>query len=159
MIVVSDTGPIISLAVLGKLDLFEVLYDKVIIPEKVWLELVQKIEEFSIPEVERFKDKVVAVSGGRTIEARIEAGEKEAILLYEQTGADRLLVEDRNAKRCAPERGIHCIGTLTVLSEAKDRGLIPALRPLFAVLLERKRFFSKALLDGVLAVSGELPLY
>jgi predicted nucleic acid-binding protein len=158
MLVVSDTGPIISLAILGKLDLLESLYNDVIIPEEVWRELERNMEKLPINAALRFKERVVPVTKRREIDAPIEPGEKEAILLYEEHHADRLLLEDQEGRRYAEACGIVCTGTLGVLELAKRRGLIGEMRPLLAALLENRRHYSRRLLDSFLILHNELPL-
>jgi len=55
-------------------------------------------------------------------------GECEAIILPEEEDATRL-VDERKAREAAAQRGIEAIGSLWVLKEAKQRGMI------FAVVL------------------------
>ncbi|GHU19382.1 hypothetical protein FACS1894163_12170 [Spirochaetia bacterium] len=58
----------------------------------------------------------------------------------------------------AEARGIHCIGTLGMLIEAKNEGFITALRPYFIELLAKKRYFTVSLLNRILALNSEQPL-
>jgi hypothetical protein len=48
VIVVADTGPLISLAVIDRLDLLGVIFGKVVIPEAVWGELARQITIFNL---------------------------------------------------------------------------------------------------------------
>jgi predicted nucleic acid-binding protein len=155
MIVVADTGPLISLAVIGQLDLLDTLFHRVVIPQAVWRELEANIEALSIPAVRRFQSAVIAVKRYQDINSDLDMGEKEAMLLYDEIKADQLLIEDRVARSFAEERGIICTGTLGVLIEARNENLIPALRPLFAELLARKRYFTIPLLNRILALNSE----
>ena len=158
MIVVADTGPLISLAVIDQLDLLDTLFHHVVIPPAVWRELEANIDELSIPQVRRFQGNVIAVKRYQDINPDLGAGEKEAILLYDEIQADQLLIEDRAARSFAEDRGIICAGTLGILIEARTGNLIPALRPLFAGLLAKKRYFSIPLLNSILALNAEQPL-
>jgi predicted nucleic acid-binding protein len=92
------------------------------------------------------------------INAALGPGETEAILLYEQIHADKLLIEDNDARLYAETRGIRCTGALGILVEAKKKNFIPALRPLFVELLSKRRFFTRQLLNTILALSNETPL-
>src|SRR5262249_42995158 len=76
-------------------------------------------------------------------------GECEAILLAEEEGAP-LLVDERKAREAAAQRGIEVVGSLWVLKEAKQRGMILAVRP---ILEERKR--SQGYSGGKLRPSDE----
>jgi predicted nucleic acid-binding protein len=47
--------------------------------------------------------------------ARLDPGERDAIMLAAELNADQLIVDDREGRRLAEERGITVIGTLGVL--------------------------------------------
>lgn len=86
MIVVSDTSPIINLAMIGRLELLPALFGEVIIPSKVFEEITQRGS--SMPGAE-------AVLAARWVETRsctnktlvqalrtqLDSGEAEAIVL------------------------------------------------------------------------------
>jgi predicted nucleic acid-binding protein len=158
MIVVADTGPLISLAVIGQLDLLDALFDRTVIPRAVWRELEANMEELSIPAVRRFQNNVIAVKRYQDINSDLDTGEKEAIILYDEIRADQLLIEDKAARSFAEDRGVVCTGTLGILIEARAENLMPALRPLFAELLAKRRYFTIPLLNSILALSSEQPL-
>jgi predicted nucleic acid-binding protein len=61
-------------------------------------------------------------------------GECEAMLLAEEEGAT-LLIDERKAREAAEQRGIDVVGSLWVLKEAKQRGMILAIRPIIEELL------------------------
>ena len=56
-------------------------------------------------------------------------GEREAIILVQELKAV-LLIDDRRARRTAEQMGVVCFGSLRVLKEAKERGLIEEIRPI-----------------------------
>jgi predicted nucleic acid-binding protein len=158
VLVVADTGPLISLAVIDQIDLLEKLFDKIVIPEAVWKELLNQIAVFDIPQVTLFQDHIIPLKQKGKAIYGIDDGETEAIFLYEEIHADQLLLDDKNARTTAEARHISCLGTLAVLAEAKARKLIPALKPLFLQLLGRKRYYSKSLLNTILIAHNETPL-
>lgn len=51
-------------------------------------------------------------------------GENAAIALAQELRADRLLADERDARALARQRGLEVVGTLSILAEAADRGLI-----------------------------------
>ena len=55
---------------------------------------------------------------------RIQAGEREAILLTENLGADLVILDDRRAREAALGRGLVITGLLGVLGQAAKTGLI-----------------------------------
>ena len=56
------------------------------------------------------------------------------MLLAEEEGAT-LLIDERKAREAAEQRGIDVVGSLWVLKEAKQRGMILAIRPIIEELL------------------------
>jgi hypothetical protein len=58
MIVVADSGPLISLALIGKLDMPETIYGEMYISETVWQEVSHYIEPFNIPHAKGLEKKV-----------------------------------------------------------------------------------------------------
>jgi predicted nucleic acid-binding protein len=158
MIVVADTGPLISLAVIDKLDLLDTLFGQVVIPEAVWHELEKHIAGLSLPKLKDFQNRVVPISQPISVLVNFGLGEQEAIQLFNEIHGDLLLVEDQGARELAEARGIPCTGSLGVLLEAKRNGLIGALRPFFMEMLARRRFFTIQLLNTTLTASGEAPL-
>jgi len=133
MIMVSDSGPIISFARAGYLKLLGQLFQEIIIPEAVY-------EEIAIIGIGRAGAKEV-ISGEwiktkrtknrlkvKQLPAMLGLGEREAIILAQELNAT-LLIDDRKAREVAEENGINCFGSLRVLKEAKDRKLIDAIKP------------------------------
>ena len=56
-------------------------------------------------------------------------GEREAIILAQELKAV-LLIDDRRDRRTAEQMGAICFGSLRVLKEAKEMGLIEEVRPI-----------------------------
>jgi len=125
MLVVSDTGPIRYLALIGHVDKLPVLYGAVAIPESV-------AKEFSHPNApEPARAFVAAPPAWLTVHAVsgvdpaldiLGPGEREAICLAGQLQADLLLCDDLAARRIAEQRHLQVIGTLGVLRDAARRG-------------------------------------
>ncbi|MDR0909128.1 MAG: DUF3368 domain-containing protein [Spirochaetaceae bacterium] len=157
LLIVSDTGPLISLAVVDRLSLLETFYGRIIIPSAVWDELQKYIDVLSLPSLHQFQEKVIPLTAAPP-DYGLDDGETEAIELFEEKSADRLLVDDKAARRVAESRHIPCIGALGVLARAKDQGLVDALRPVFETLLEKGRYYSIPLLNQILKTNSEDPL-
>jgi len=85
----------------------------------------------------------------------MDYGESEAVKLYKELSADFLLIDDKKARKLAENFDIKCIGTIGILSIAKEKGIIKELHPLFETFLMNKRFYSINLLNSILKKYGE----
>ncbi len=54
----------------------------------------------------------------------LDAGEREAIQLAEETHADLLIIDEKRGRALAMQRNIRVVGTLGILGEAAELGLI-----------------------------------
>jgi predicted nucleic acid-binding protein len=86
---------------------------------------------------------------------RLGPGEREAIALAVELGADEIILDDLSARRMATSLGIPVIGTLGLLLRAKKRGLIREVRPLVEALQSQGFRISERVLSGILAAAGE----
>lgn len=82
-------------------------------------------------------------------------GESESVILYKETDANFLLIDDRKARSISENLGLNCIGTIGLLSVAKDKGFIKALRPIFEDFLRLNRYYSIDLLNSILLKKDE----
>lgn len=131
MIVISDTTPVLSLLKAGCLELLEKLYGNVLIPKAVYRELTENpvyFEEakiikatkfFSVAEAENIKsvDVLRSVTG-------LDAGESEALIMYDEKNADLLLIDEHKGRRVAKQLKVKYIGTAGILMLAYDKGHI-----------------------------------
>ena len=159
MLLIADTSPLISLIIVEKLDLLEKLYGEYCIPNAVWQELTnhnaiknytQEIEQLSI-KIHNVSYNILPING-------IDIGETECILLYKELNADYLLIDDKKGRDIAELNDINCIGTLTVLFKAKEKGYLTEIRNLFVKLIENKRFYSKSIMNFFLEQANEKQL-
>ena len=158
-LVIADAGPIISLAVINKLDLLNDLFDEVLIPFAVWEELTAVKSTDYYPVLSNFfQNRVIKIQGINHLTFMMDYGESESVLLYIEQNARFLLVDDKKARKIAENFKIKCIGTLGILIAAKNAGLIPVLKPLFLKLLQNKRYYNIALLNQILESNNEIKL-
>ena len=64
-----------------------------------------------------------------SLQTHLDRGESEAIVLAEELRADLVLMDESAGRRELAVRGIAFIGTVGVLMQAKQHGLIAALKP------------------------------
>jgi uncharacterized protein len=142
MRVVSNAGPLIHLSWIGQLDLLRHLYDELIVPIRVRVEVLQADDDVhGVSELRAaFESGWVHVhlAGSRkdveALESILDSGESEAIVLARELQADLLLLDDRRARREAERQGMPMTGTIGILQTARDRGLVPAVLPLLTEL-------------------------
>ena len=131
MIVVSDTSAITSLLQIGRCELLAQIYGEVFIPEAVLDEL--RVTHQSLPPFIRVQ-KISNRSHYQRLIALLDKGEAEAIVLAKEINSDELLIDEADGRRAAIEEGLHIVGLMGVLLEAKQRGLITSVRQLTAEL-------------------------
>jgi predicted nucleic acid-binding protein len=154
MIVVSDTSSISALLRIGHADLLQRLYGEVLIPEAVRDEL---LVFFSIvPEFLHCR-QVSDAGEVKRLCSELDLGEAEAIVLAHEMHADVLLIDELNGRRIAKREGIPIIGLMGVLANAKNEGLVVAIRPLIDKLENEADFrFSAELKQDTLRLANEL---
>ena len=158
-LVIADAGPIFSLAIIDKLELLNQLFDEIKISKAVWEEItLDKSTEFYYNIEQFFKPKVLSIKGFNELTFVMDYGESESVILYKELSADFLLIDDKKARKIAENFDIKCIGTLGILSVAKDKGLINDLRPIFKTFLENNRYYSIKLLNKLLEKHKELKI-
>lgn len=157
--VILDAGPVISLALVGKLEILSRIFNEIMIPEAVWEETTRCKTFPEIPQITSFfKNRIKKIVTTNDLISVMGRGESEAVLLYRELNADFLVIDDKRARFIAEESGVNCIGTLAVLMKAKEKGLEKELRPLFIKLLENKRYFKIDDLNQILLLFNEQKL-
>jgi len=161
LIVVSDSSPLVALAGIGRLELLRALYGTVVVPDAVWHEVVEKAPD---------QNRANALRTADWLERRIPTdqplvlalqeslgrGEAEAVALAVEVKSDLLLMDERIGRRLARQLGVRVIGVLGMLVEAKQRSLVPAIKPMIDQLRDAVGFrLGAALVERVLADEGE----
>ncbi len=125
MIVVSDTSPLTALLTVGHEDILPQLFEEVVIPQAVRIELLRS--HTKLPEWLRVIDVKDAVQADKYLQL-VDVGEAEAIELAQELHADRLLIDERKGRKLAVREGLSVIGLLGVVLLAKRKNLIPSAR-------------------------------
>ncbi len=157
MILVADSSALIALASCGGLSLLDTLFGTVIVPETVYREAIvgdkpqaRKLEDY-------LRDKVRQIDSLDSVllDGFSDLGETEAMLLYRQYSADKLLIDDKRGRRVAKINQISTIGSLGVLLAAKHIGEIDRIFPFVNKLLSSDIYLSADLIATVLDIAGE----
>lgn len=132
--IVSNTGPLIHLAKIGKLNLLKELFGKILIPKVVKIEVVDRGKEEGAPDAFLIENEMV--EGWIAVEedvsdnvkeiaekAGIDMGEIVAIMLAKKKGCS-ILIDDLAARRFAAGLGLEVVGSVGVLIRAARTGKI-----------------------------------
>jgi predicted nucleic acid-binding protein len=155
-LVVADTGPLHYLVLIGESELLPKLFEKVFVPDMVWRELRHREAP---PTVRRFAQRppgwldvraVPAEEEGNPTLRALDAGERAALALAHELGADLILMDDRAGVSVARRQGFAVTGTLGILDLAARRRLVQ-----FGAALERLKAtnfrYRPEIIDALLA--------
>jgi predicted nucleic acid-binding protein len=162
VIVVSDSSPLIALASVGQLSLLQTLYGRVAIPEAVRNEVAGDVVERPGSREVLDTEWIEVIPASDTIErylvlTLVDRGEAEAIALAIQLDAELLIVDDRRARAVAEEMGVRVTGVVGVLLEAKQHGLVAAVKPILDAMSATVGFrLSRRFYDAALQSAGEI---
>jgi uncharacterized protein len=145
VIIVSDTSPLCNLALIDYLWVLREIYQTVIIPDIVADELaaashpaIPAIVQIDWIQIRSLSDSTLARQ--LQFDRGLDPGEANAIALAIELQADDLLIDERLGRREALQFGLSMIGILGILILAKQRNLIPTVRPVMDALIDRAGF-------------------
>lgn len=161
MIVVSNTTPLIGLAVIGQFDLLHQLFGEIYIAQAVYDEVV-----IAGSELEGAKREVYTASWIKTIPVQdqlavdvlldeLDRGEAETIVLARELNADWVLMDEKKGRRKLTQLGIQKVGTVGILLKAKQEGMIQTLQPSLEMLRKKGFSVSQPVIDAVLQQVNE----
>ncbi len=159
-LVLSDASPLIGLSVVDGLTWLPALFGKVWIPAEVHDEVLSgHVSRGETAIRSALKHKWLAVWKGaaaETVLPNLDEGETACIRIALKRRSDALLLIDERACRAvAQEHGILVAGTAAVIGMAKQRGLIPSAKSVFATLHASDFRISADVIRTVLARVGE----
>lgn len=155
MIVVSNTTPLNHLVLIGKEHILPSLFGTVVVPPAVVEELSRKDTPERVIAWIRARPSWLAIRAPAHVDPAIDLdrGESEAIALAEELHADRVLIDESKARKEAVRRGLKPAGTLAVLFEPHERGLLD-LRLTIAELRETSFYLDERLIRTILGRLG-----
>ncbi|HEX3272174.1 MAG TPA: DUF3368 domain-containing protein [Ktedonobacterales bacterium] len=154
--VVSNTTPLITLAGISLLDLLQALYGEIWIPDEVFAEYQAGAANPLYPPLDARPWIVIHKTSINPLVPRaLDAGEAVALSLA-LTAQARLVLIDEHAGRAAARRlGLSITGSLGVLIEAKQRQLVPEIRPYLDQMVTQGRYISPKVRQQALRLAGE----
>jgi len=157
---VVNTSPLIFLAELGYLDLLNRDADAVCIPRAV-LDEVRVKPDRAAQAVDQAIQSWLSVReiGNREaveiLQADLDLGEAEVIVLAREIGADRVVMDDLDARRMARRLGLELVGTIGLLLSARLQGEISSMRSEIERLEALGFRVAPDLVEAVLRAAGE----
>lgn len=158
--IVCNSGPLIALGGIDRLELLRDLFGQVLVPTEV-------VDEWQKGGIQ--KTGLEALQGASWIETRaipspcdpllvslLDLGEARAIELARQLQPALLLMDEARGRRVARDvYGLQVIGTGRVLIEAKRAGLIAQVEPLVSAIREFGYWLSDKIVAEILRQAGE----
>ena len=158
MEIVSNSGPLISLARIDRLDLLPELFGNVVVPTAVFHELTRDLD----------RPGASALRGAEWLQVRqvtdpsevarlsfwLDAGESEVLVLARELGAIAA-IDERRGRNIATALGIPQTGTVGILLTAKKAGAVLSVTPLLDQLIDKGIRLSSRLYEEARRLAGE----
>lgn len=158
--IVTDSSPLIALAIIEQLELLPKLYPRVLIPPAVWNEVTVKGVGLpgaqAISQIQWFEIESPPAQGVAALSILVDRGEAEALALAQAIPNSIVLLDDAQARRVAERLGISRIGTLGILRQAKKRGLISEVKPYIEQIKASGIYIHNNVINVILSDLGEL---
>lgn len=147
-LIITDSGCLIALERIDRLDILSNLFGEVWIPPAVSQEFGRTLSWLNVV-VPKDQGMVTA------LKLSIDDGEAEAIALAYEYQC-RLIVDDLQARKVAQRLGLQITGTVGILITAKRRGIIDSVKQVIDSLESVGFYVSEALKAQALKISGEV---
>jgi len=148
-VAVSDASPIIALNQIHRLDLLRNQFGQVVVPPAIELEV-----EPSAGVLPAWVHRQYAPVPPDFLRD-LDPGEREAIALTIQLGANFLVIDDLPGRHAAMSLGLRVIGSLGLLVRAKQSNLIGEVRPLMDAMISHGLYASEELYRRILRRADE----
>jgi len=129
MTVVSNTSPLLNLALIDRLSLVDSQFEHVVVPRSVWEELMAGHN--GVERLEAFRDRggVCVVEPDPTdlrteLDRELDRGEAAALAHAVDIDADRILLDEREARAAATRHDIQVTGVIGILLRASEHGSV-----------------------------------
>lgn len=158
-ITIVNTSPIFYLHRLGLLEILNKLYGDITIPEAVKNELKKGyVQGEDVPELENYPWIQIMNFGMPeylNLIVDLGLGESEVLAIATNHPTALVILDDKLARRIAEMQEFRLTGTAGVLLRSKEKGLIPALKPVIEKLLSLNFRLKPDLVKTILELAGE----
>jgi predicted nucleic acid-binding protein len=147
--IIVDTSCLIILSKIKELPLLKLLYGEVLITDIIAKEFDGPLPDWIIVCPIKINENVFL------FEKRIDKGEASAIILALEIPNSIIIIDDFKGRALAKELGIKVTGTMGVIISAKNKKLIPSIKPILEKIKETNFYISKALENEALRLAKE----
>lgn len=163
MPIISNTSPLLNLAIIDHLNLLRQQFGQIFIPSAVLAELKP---DTGYPGVERL-EQALAAAWIRVIDLKdnrlaqvlmleLDQGEAATIALALEQGHSQILMDEREGRAKAKALGLTPVGVLGVLLRAKREGELVSVKEVMQSLRTEAGFFiADHLFEAILVEAGE----
>lgn len=154
-----NASPLILLTKAGLLNLLQLLSQEIVVPAAVAIEIQQYgVSDVTSQAIAQTNWLVVVETSPvpELIQSWDLGAGESAVLTWGYVDPNtEVIVDDLAARRCAVALGIPVRGTLGLVLIAKQRGTIPAARPILEQLRDSGMYLSDRVMNQALALVGE----
>lgn len=149
------------MAKVGQLALLPKLFGKIIIAQEVYNEVTtgEHPAALAVPSADWIE--VVSLQNPAQILQlqgmfKLDLGEAATIILAEELNAQRVLIDERLGRKVAQLRKLPVTGTMGLLLVAKQKKIIPEVKPILDQFLNQGKRISPVLYQEILNMAGEI---
>ena len=159
--IIVNSTPLLVLGNIGRLDILRNLYEQIEIPAAVYREVTEKNDAASkdlLAASDWIKVRTVDnIADYAMYQAKLHAGEVETMIIAQKpVKADLVILDDMAARKTAKYLGLTVTGTMGVLVKAKQKQIIPAVKPILDEIMRNGFYISEKVVKMVLKTVDEL---
>ena len=156
-LVIVNSTPIISLSSVSHEFILQVLFQHIVIPKAVDIEL-RALEKPGSDFSDSDWVEVISVQNKdlvQFLEKDLDRGESEVIVLAKELKADVVIIDENIGYQIAKHFDLPVMRTLSILKTAKARGLIGEVSPILDKMIQKGRWYSDEVVEKFLNSIGE----
>ena len=158
-IIICNSGPLIALAGIHRLELLHDIYKVVLVPEAVYREvtcLPRLLGAQNITDCSWICRVSLLSKPDKLLTSQLGMGEAEVITLALEKKSHKVLIDEKKARRIAGViYGLNVTGTGGILLRAKKEGYVDAVRPLMQEMRDNGYYLSDRLIERIAMEAGE----
>ncbi len=157
---ICNTGPIIALSMIDRIDILRHIFELIAVPEEVHKEILEGgATNAGLANYRKAQwIKVVALSSpvDPLLRTSLDPGEAAVIGLARELNANVVVVDERKARKIARTvYGLHVIGSARVMVEAKRRGLLDNIGSELQTMRDGGYWIGDSIVNAALKSAGE----